>query len=505
MERAEDKVEEPAPTPPTTRRDDPIGQGVLSMDECDSLFGHYFDQLQTCVCLLDPAVHTARYTRRASLHLFAAVLAVSSKFFRPDLYETILGIANTLVSAAIAGCVAQIELVQAICLLHYWKKPTDGSGWLRLGHAIRLGYALDLHLPRSGPLPSDEREARLAIDRERTWISLFCFDSTMTQLSDRPSMIHKAPQVSAWIREIPYPLPSDGQLDFAVKTSTLSSEVRQLQSCKGNYEVLRSGLRMVLDDLHRSHRALTAPDAPVTLTSTSVSINKFSTLATQLLVECTSLYFAPRKHRVGLLHACVSTSLDLLDVVVEGFARKGIMPMIEDAHSVAVASTAVRLIRFMQYLDQSAKASVMRKLTKVVIVCREAARGDQGSHPAYLARFIHALLEKAHASRAPSRAGSPRLGAARALSAAELSPLKQKTTPDQWWDEIGHMAYAEAPQPFEEHQNFWDGFPMLAGAMSGLSPAVPRVDDHGVDLAGAFSGLQWDSAWDLSFLGVGTG
>lgn len=364
MDRERGGADQSPTTNTVVRNDDPIGLGILSMDECDSLFQHYFDQLQTCVCLLDPAIHTAGYARQASLELFTAVLTVASKFFRPELYETVLALANRLVSSAIAECVASIELVQAICILHYWKKPTDGRGWLRLGHAIRLGYQLDLHLPRRGALPADERAARLAIDRERTWISLFCFDSTATQLSDRPSMMHKAPDVFSWIRSIPYPLPSDGQLEFAVKTSLLGSEVRQLQSCKGSYEVLRSGLRRVLEDLHRSHQALMADEYPVRLTSTSMSINNFSTLAVQLLVECTSLSFAPRKHRIGLLHACVATSLDLLDIVVEGFGRKGIMPMIEDAHSVAVASTVVRLIRFMAYLDSSAKASVLRKLTK---------------------------------------------------------------------------------------------------------------------------------------------
>ncbi|CAK9781628.1 unnamed protein product [Cutaneotrichosporon oleaginosum] len=510
-----------SPTNTTERKDDPIGLGILSMDECDSLFQHYFDQLQTCVCLLDPAVHTAGYTRHASLELFTAVLTVASKFFRPELYETVLALSNRLVSTAIAECVAAIELVQAICILHYWKKPTDGRGWLRLGHAIRLGYQLDLHLPPRRPLPADEREARLAIDRERTWISLFCFDSTATQLSDRPSMMHKAPDVAEWIRTIPYPLPSDGQLDFAVKTSLLQSEVRQLQSCRSSYEVLRSGLRRVLEDLHRSHDYLRSDKYPVTLTSTSVSINNFSTLAVQLLVECTSLAFAPRKHRIGLLHSCVGTSLKLLDIVVDGFGRKGIMPMIEDAHSVAVASTVVRLIRFMAYLDQSAKASVLRKLTKVVIVCREAARGDASSHPAYLARFIHALLDKAHQSRANSRAPSPRNPHLMSLAsttpthtAPAASPVVNtavappKTTPDAWWDEVGQFAYQEPLQP--EQLDFWDGFPLLAGAMNSLGgqgPAPPGAHANGVrippdPLDPAAFGLAWDSEWDVGFLGL---
>lgn len=75
----------------------------------------------------------------------------------------LLTLANRLIGQAIFDSVYAIELVQAICLLHYWKKPTDSSGWLRLGHASRLGYQLDLHLPRRGELPGNEREARLVI------------------------------------------------------------------------------------------------------------------------------------------------------------------------------------------------------------------------------------------------------------------------------------------------------------------------------------------------------
>jgi hypothetical protein len=43
-----------------------------------------------------------------------------------------------------------------------------------MGIAIRLGYQLGLHTPRTGPLPVDKHQARLIIDSERTWIVLSC-------------------------------------------------------------------------------------------------------------------------------------------------------------------------------------------------------------------------------------------------------------------------------------------------------------------------------------------
>ncbi|ORX34316.1 hypothetical protein BD324DRAFT_637509 [Kockovaella imperatae] len=453
-------------------QNDPVSIRLLSMDEADSLFHHYHEHLQTCVCQLDPAIHNAEYTRSQSLQLFTAVLAVSAKFFRPELYERLLDMANSLVGQAIYANIYAIEIVQAICLLHYWKKPIDSSGWLRLGHAIRLAYQLDLHLPRRQDFDDNERQARFQIDRERTWISLFCFDSTMTELSDRPSMMHKVPDVAGWLRSIPYPLPSDGQLEFAVKTSVLSSEVRQLQQCRAEFPLIRSGLKRISDELDRSYDALTSPDSPVQLTTTSRSILKFSRLAQQLLIECTLLSFAPRAKRIGLLHTCIATSIEMLDTVVEGFAKKGVMPMIEDAHSVAVASTVVRLIRFSSYIEPSARSTVMRKLTRVVVVCREAARGDQGSHPAYLARFIHALIDNADHSRHPSRAPTPSALPDQTLGSAFLPLSSQSISPENWLDDLNNIVTQEPALLLEEQQTFWDGFPILAGAMN-TAPLIP--------------------------------
>ena len=65
-----------------------------------------------------------------------------------------------------------------------------------------------------------------------------------------------------------------------------------------------------------------------------------------------------------------------------------------------------------------------------------------------------------------------------------------------------------------EHQVFWDGFPLLAGAMSTLSPMMPQripagdpsVAAGAVDPLGAtLSGLAWDAEWDAALLGIAPG
>jgi hypothetical protein len=96
---------------------------------------------------------------------------------------------------------APLYVCQMYALTSDWKKPTDSKGWFRLGHAIRLAYQLDLHLPRKGSLSDDERVARLQLVRNACCLAddgrignapgsvscncvnaltkaLYCFDST---------------------------------------------------------------------------------------------------------------------------------------------------------------------------------------------------------------------------------------------------------------------------------------------------------------------------------------
>lgn len=119
--------------------DDPVGCGVLSMDESESLFDQYvhgllalmpaitnsyrhacvYSMLEVYDCLIElTLVHTASYVRQRSPQLFSAVLASASKFFRPELYEPLLAIADLTIERAIYSGVHTIEVVQAICLLH---------------------------------------------------------------------------------------------------------------------------------------------------------------------------------------------------------------------------------------------------------------------------------------------------------------------------------------------------------------------------------------------------
>lgn len=158
----------------------------------------FFAELNPCIKLLDARLHTVDTLRRTVL--FTAILAVTAKHYRPDLYPAILDEAHRQVGRGMADCNGGIELVQAICLVVFWKvsaqrarawfgpparelskagldlvqAPTDATGWLKIGFAIRLAYSLKLHTRRTTALPADPVEAWAVLDRERTWFNLTC-------------------------------------------------------------------------------------------------------------------------------------------------------------------------------------------------------------------------------------------------------------------------------------------------------------------------------------------
>lgn len=119
-------------------------------------------------------VHTLAWVRSSSPILLSAMMTVASKFFRRPLYRSLLAHTNTIVNRAVGMGHCDIGLVQALIIMVCWKDPTDGSSWVKLGIAIRLGYQLGLHVLRTQPLPANEFEARIVANAERTWYTVSC-------------------------------------------------------------------------------------------------------------------------------------------------------------------------------------------------------------------------------------------------------------------------------------------------------------------------------------------
>ncbi|KIM88006.1 hypothetical protein PILCRDRAFT_268303 [Piloderma croceum F 1598] len=129
---------------------DPILTGILTMEDAENLVSFYFANLQDCICLLDPQLHTAVYMRQNSMTASKCQRCHSNCHFGTHLSHR----------------------SRAGNLHPYWKQATDDTGWLRIGHACRLGYKLELHtisdtLPQD---PIDARKAMVSFHLKKLWI-----------------------------------------------------------------------------------------------------------------------------------------------------------------------------------------------------------------------------------------------------------------------------------------------------------------------------------------------
>lgn len=169
--------------------DDPVSLRALSEVEANSLVQLFHARLNPLVAVLDPQLHTMGYLRRTSSVLFASVLASASRFFRHDVHAALLSHARTLLDRALQAGSTDIGVIQSLMIQTYWKDPEDTSGWMKVGIAIRLGYSLFWHIPRTDPLPDDERAARELLNAERTWFCLFSFDRGQSYIHGLPYLI----------------------------------------------------------------------------------------------------------------------------------------------------------------------------------------------------------------------------------------------------------------------------------------------------------------------------
>ncbi|WRT64444.1 uncharacterized protein IL334_001376 [Kwoniella shivajii] len=146
----------------------------------------YFQHLNAIGAILDPCLHTPPYCRRQSTLLFTSVLTVTAKVIRPKLYTRCLMLANKLVGQAVEFGLCSVEVVQALNLLHHWKKSEDSTSWRRVGYAIRMAQELKLDVAGPRPLPEEEISAREILNRERAWLNLIVADYHLASLNRDP-------------------------------------------------------------------------------------------------------------------------------------------------------------------------------------------------------------------------------------------------------------------------------------------------------------------------------
>ncbi|KDE02903.1 hypothetical protein MVLG_06588 [Microbotryum lychnidis-dioicae p1A1 Lamole] len=383
---------------------DPVDLHILGLVEADQLFHAYHIQLNPFIKILDPHLHTMEFTRKHSPILFSAVLCVAGKFTRVDLYPQLLAHAQQLVGRALADNISHIGIVQALGILVYWKEPTDSSAWMKVGIAIRMGYQLRLHKPRTQPLPADTMEARLILDGERTWLNLVCFDKSYHLYDESEGrrvglMIpDEKRDLDRWLQDgYPYEVEDDSLLALSVEMGRITELRRNIESCKslGGAHALAAHLSAWLrgtctkwTDASSPHYRCSRPEGALKMRMMNSNTN--TVLIQSLLIATEFNDDAVLAEYFGRAGEFFEESLNL--------ARSGVIDIVQDSVAVALFTAAEFLFRLFPMVNITNQTTIVRWLTQVYTTCKQVANERDTAVSAYIARFYRQVLRQISAS-----------------------------------------------------------------------------------------------------------
>ncbi|RSH84056.1 hypothetical protein EHS25_005301 [Saitozyma podzolica] len=392
-------------------RDDPVALMVLSEVEASSLVHLFHQKLNPLVAVLDPRLHTMSYLRSTSSILFSTVLASSARFFRPDLHPHLVSHASTILDRALHAGQADTGIVQSLMLLTYWKEPADSSGWMKIGMAIRLGYSLFWHVPRTEPLPEDETQAREVLrNSERTWFCLFSFDRGLAYAYGLPAVMrvndHSDPEV--WARSHLHLGPS---VDMHIAASMALCKLKDHWGALCEYKQPEmTYLLLAVETITKQCDALIAKwfnqQAPQPCFDQDAEhVMLWSILDFIFVLRRYILEESPQDP----LHLdnCLSVVSRIADEI-EILSRNGMLLLMQDSASGMTSSLVVFLRKasgtVFRLSTPSQKSYILTLLHRVLLSHTSVTNEDGNTAPAYVARFIRRVL---CALSAESRAGSP--------------------------------------------------------------------------------------------------
>ncbi|GAA5934128.1 uncharacterized protein JCM15063_000562 [Sporobolomyces koalae] len=422
--KARTKVTARTQAQPINRQADPVDHGVLTDAEAAELFEHFHSTLNAYLILFDRHLHTVSYVRQTSTVLFTSLLAVSAKFFRPDLYPTLLAHAKALTGQAMADGTASVAIVQSLFLLVYWKEPFDQNAWLKVGYAIRLAYQLHLHKERKLPLADfkDEFEARLVMDRERTWICATIFDHLYILRLDeeeddgfcQTSMIQSFRiNPVEWLADTrKYQVDDDIELGPTlewVKVLRLAKDIAH--SRPSHARSLSNHLQGILESAY--DRWVTTPTAESTpaerrrairiqffMNAAFVALHRASLEATELTEEGSRRYHVNGVNDQNIARF-ITYSQSLVESM-EDLEREGMVPFFQDLLAPSLYAFGEFLVKLYPGCGPHTRATILDLLTRTHRAFDNAAAGRDDTTPAFISRFFQLTLRILGAAPAPA-------------------------------------------------------------------------------------------------------
>ncbi|TKY85762.1 hypothetical protein EX895_005302 [Sporisorium graminicola] len=178
---------------------DPIDRGYLTLAEAESLYAVFLDHINPTITLLDPHLHTFDYVRSCSSLLLSCTCWIAAKYkveasqIAADLE---MHIRSNLLPTILMEGFRNAEIPQALIILAAYHPQmntlSEDKAWAYVGFAIRIASELDMNsriTVRPANRQDDAGLARRLRNRERTWLNLWLFETSMSQhMGRRPTL-----------------------------------------------------------------------------------------------------------------------------------------------------------------------------------------------------------------------------------------------------------------------------------------------------------------------------
>ncbi|CCF52872.1 hypothetical protein NDA14_004700 [Ustilago hordei] len=178
---------------------DPINRGYLTLAEAESLYSVFMQYINPALTLLDPHLHTFDYVRSCSALLLSCTCWIAAKYrveasqIAADLE---MHIRSNLLPTILMEGFRNAEIPQALIILAAYHPQmntlSEDKAWAYVGFAIRIASELDMNSRISVRPPNRQDDAGLARrlrNRERTWLNLWLFETSMSQhMGRRPTL-----------------------------------------------------------------------------------------------------------------------------------------------------------------------------------------------------------------------------------------------------------------------------------------------------------------------------
>ncbi|CCM06519.1 uncharacterized protein FIBRA_08791 [Fibroporia radiculosa] len=400
---------------------DPIEAGLIDEQTVAHLWDMFYIRLNPFINLFDPALHSVAYVRSRCPFLFTTLVMACCKFFKTELYLSMLRLAHDFAVRAFAENWRSAEVVQAFACMTYWKEPDDTRTWTYIGYACRMAVELGLNRYVGKRQPGEtDVQMRERRNRERTYMVLFVHDRSLSMQHGKHWMLPEDDLVrhaTTWHEEGSMPIRQEDvivaaftQLRSIAAETTDVFNMHQMGAAANaadvNYEML---LRNCNQKLNQWGQKWTHELQRARGEQFHFSILRFFQLHVRLFLNTFGINSpaqGPGHVNVQALNTCYTDAKENLQIMADDFARIQMLRYGQDSTTVMTAYSAVVLLKAsnsflsllrgsnaLSELKEGAAQEIHAMITKTAKAYQDAAHLSPASaSAAYHARFLTSLV-----------------------------------------------------------------------------------------------------------------